>query len=156
MGVYQSDEQGTPATPPTNERVFYARSNGYYSLDSNSNEIKIDNAVFGTAAGTNTYTVSISNHSTAAYSSSYLLFIKFTNANTLASTLNVNSIGEIPIKKNVSEALIANDIKAGEIITLAYDGTNFQIAGGNADLQTALDAKKTIATGNNYKFETTG
>jgi len=56
--------------------------------------------------------------------------LKATNANTGASTLNVNSLGAKSIKKNVTEDLAALDIKAGQVLPLVYDGTNFQIVGG--------------------------
>jgi hypothetical protein len=62
------------------------------------------------------------------------------HANTGASTLNVDGIGAITIKKNggtgasVGTDLAARDIAAGQIISVAYDGTNFQIQStlGNA------------------------
>ncbi len=85
--------------------------------------------ISATAAGTDTYTATIAPAITA-YLNTHRFFIKFTNANTGAATLNLNSLGAIAIKKNVSEALTSGDIKAGQIIPLAYDGTNFQIIGG--------------------------
>lgn len=48
------------------------------------------------------------------------------NANTGASTFNVDGLGAKAIKKNVSEALAQGDIKAGQVVTVVYDGTNFQ------------------------------
>jgi hypothetical protein len=56
-----------------------------------------------------------------------LFIIKFGNANTGSSTLNVNSIGALTIKKNVSTNLAASDIAAGQIKILVYDGTNLQL-----------------------------
>lgn len=90
-----------------------------------------DNAynMFGaTASGTDTYTATLS-PSISSYSSDHRYFIKFTNANTGAATLNLNSIGAKSIVKNGSTALSAADIKAGQILILAYDGTNLQIVG---------------------------
>ena len=154
-GTYRSPEIGTPDIPSAGTKRFYAKSDGWYSLHSSGTETKIDNAISGTTTGTDTYAITISNHP-LIYSSDLLLFIKFTNANTGASTLNINSIGAISIKKNVSDALISGDIKAGQILLLVFDGTNFQLAGdddsaiwGNitgtlsnqTDLQTALDTK---------------
>lgn len=49
------------------------------------------------------------------------------NANTGASTLNVDGMGAKAIKKNVTEALVQNDIKTGQVVTVVYDGTNFQM-----------------------------
>jgi len=155
-GTYRSPEIGTPDIPSAGTKRFYAKSDGWYSLHSSGTETKIDNAISGTTTGTDTYAITISNHP-LIYSSDLLLFIKFTNANTGASTLNINSIGAISIKKNVSDALISGDIKAGQILLLVFDGTNFQLAGGDddsaiwgnitgtlanqIDLQTELDTK---------------
>lgn len=54
------------------------------------------------------------------------------NANTGASTLAVNGGAAKPIKKSGSTALASGDIAAGQIITVVYDGTNFQIQGGGS------------------------
>ena len=62
-----------------------------------------------------------------AYTAGQIFYMKATNANTGASTVNVNSLGIKSIKKDGSDALIANDILAGQIIALQYDGTNFQL-----------------------------
>ena len=58
---------------------------------------------------------------------------KAANANTGASTLNINGVGATAIKKvqgGITTALVANDILAGQICTVVYDGTNFQIISG--------------------------
>lgn len=52
---------------------------------------------------------------------------KATTANTGAATLNVNGLGAIAIKKLKSVTLADNDIVAGQIVTVIYDGTNFQM-----------------------------
>jgi hypothetical protein len=52
---------------------------------------------------------------------------KATNANTGASTVNINGLGAIAIKKNVSTALAAGDIAAGQIVEVVYDGTYYQL-----------------------------
>lgn len=85
--------------------------------------------ISATASGTNTYTATITPAITS-YGSTQRFFIKFTNANTGTSTLNLNSLGAIAIKKNVSSALATGDILAGQIMCIAYDGTNFQVIGG--------------------------
>ena len=80
------------------------------------------------ASGTDTYTATI-NPAITAYANTQRFFINFTNANTGASTLNLNSLGAKSIKKQGSTALALGDITAGQIMCLAYDGTNFQIVG---------------------------
>jgi hypothetical protein len=81
-----------------------------------------------TAGGTDTYTCSMAATLTS-YSNGRFFLVKFTNANTGAATLNVNSLGAIAIKKYGGTALAAGDIGAGQIFLLGYDGTNFQIVG---------------------------
>ncbi len=49
------------------------------------------------------------------------------NNNTGASTLKVDSLAPVAIKKNISDALTVGDIKTGQIITVVYDGTFFQL-----------------------------
>ena len=62
-----------------------------------------------------------------AYAAGQTFRFRAANANTGASTINVNSVGAKSIVKDVSTALAAGDINAGEVITIAYDGTNFQM-----------------------------
>ena len=52
---------------------------------------------------------------------------KATNLNTGASTLKVGAQAVTAIKKLHDQALVAGDIEAGQIVTVVYDGTNFQM-----------------------------
>jgi len=88
--------------------------------------------IYATASGTNTYTATVSPAITS-YTTGQVFNIKFTNANTSTATINLNSLGAKSIKKNATEALGVNDIKAGQMYALAYDGTNFQLLGSIAD-----------------------
>lgn len=62
-----------------------------------------------------------------AYAAGQMFRFKAANANTGAATINVNGLGAKTIKKDVSTDLEANDITVNEVITVVYDGTNFQI-----------------------------
>ena len=84
--------------------------------------------ISATASGTNTYTATIAPALTS-YPSVGRFFIKFTNTNTGAATINLNGLGAKAITKNGTDALVSNDITAGQVILLAYDGTQFQIIG---------------------------
>lgn len=102
--------------------------------------------ISATASGTDTYTATIAPAITA-YAAGQRFFITFTNANTGAATINLNSQGAKSLKKNSSAALTAGDILAGQIILIAYDGTNFQIIGTLYDLSTyasSTEAKKEV------------
>ena len=63
----------------------------------------------------------------SAYASGQVFHFKANTANTTACTLNVNSLGAKTIKKHKDQDLATGDIEAGQIITVAYDGTNFQM-----------------------------
>lgn len=86
----------------------------------------LDNTPYGAATGTDTYAVTLAPAMTA-YETGVPFRVKFANANTGAATLNVNGLGAKALKKAASVALDANDIVAGEIYSLVYDGTNIQI-----------------------------
>lgn len=55
------------------------------------------------------------------------IHFKALNTNTGPATLKINTLNPIPIKKNVNQDLQSQDILANEIVTVVYDGTNFQI-----------------------------
>lgn len=78
----------------------------------------------------NAYVVTLSPAPTAIVEGSVVAF-KAANANTGASTLNVNGNGAVAIKKNGSTALASGDIHSGQIILAMFDGTNWQIVGGS-------------------------
>ena len=82
-------------------------------------------APYVVASGTDTYTASYGSY--AGYVLGDSFEVLFTNANTGASTININSLGAKALKKNGTVALDAGDIQAGSVKILTYDGTNFQI-----------------------------
>lgn len=93
------------------------------------NTVLVNNpANFATAAGTNTYTAT-TNPAITAYVNGQAFNIRFTNANTSSATLNLNGLGAKAIQRNGSVALKEGDILAGQVFTLFYDGTQFQIIG---------------------------
>jgi hypothetical protein len=81
----------------------------------------------GQASGTDTYTVSIAG--VTAYNLNDAYAIGFTNANTGASTININGLGAVNIAKNNTVPIIGGDIAANQQFVAIYDGTNFQILG---------------------------
>lgn len=88
-------------------------------------------------AGSNdTYACNLSPAITA-YTTGACYFFKANTANTGAASINLNSVGAKTIKKaagGVTTDLSDNDIRAGQIVTVCYDGTNMQMQStlGNA------------------------
>jgi len=78
------------------------------------------------AGGDDSYEVTLDPVPAAYYAGMEISF-KPTTANTGACTLNVNGLGAKTIKKSVSTDLDTGDILAGQMVTVKYDGTNFQL-----------------------------
>lgn len=77
------------------------------------------------AAGTNTYTVTIPGISSYIYGQQ--IVFQVLNANTGASTINVNGLGAISLVKNVSTPLAGAEMSSNQIVSAFYDNTNFQV-----------------------------
>jgi parallel beta-helix repeat protein len=89
---------------------------------------------YAVASGTDTYTATIDGYTLAEGKS---VKIKFTNANTGASTLNINSLGAKAIKKSDGDDLSSGNIKAGQICNLVYTGSVFQLLGEGGEYELA-------------------
>jgi len=93
-------------------------------VDASGKTINIEGVAGGTATGTDTYALTLTGFT--AYTSGQLIKVKFTNANTGAATININSLGAKALKKSGTTALASGDITATQAFLLYYDGTNFQ------------------------------
>ncbi len=78
------------------------------------------------AGSTDDYVITLAPVPTS-YVTGMVIRAKCNTANTGAATINVNSLGAKSIVKGAATALSTGDILAGQIVTLIYDGTNFQI-----------------------------
>jgi hypothetical protein len=78
-----------------------------------------------TGGSANVYTATLS-PAPSALVAGLTVRAKIHASNTGSSTINVNGLGAIAIKKNVSTNLAADDMVTGQIVQLVYDGTNFQ------------------------------
>ena len=83
----------------------------------------------GTASGTDTYTSTITGVTSYTDGDAYLM--RFTNGNTTGCTLNINSLGAIPLFRNNDGQLIGGDIISGAEMLCIYNSTanNFQVIG---------------------------
>lgn len=83
------------------------------------------------SVGTDAYAVTLSPVPTA-YVTGMTVRFKAGTANTGAATLNVNSLGAKTLKKHYNEDLATGDIVANQIVSVIYDGTNFQLLSPSA------------------------
>jgi hypothetical protein len=63
----------------------------------------------------------------AAYTPGMAVHFAADAANTGAASLNVNGLGAVSIRKNYNVTLAANDIRSGQIVSVIYDGSTFQM-----------------------------
>lgn len=118
----------------SNDKLFHRGKlygAGTFDLSTADVDIEYLNTIKpATASGTDTYTATIV-PTIYSYITNQIFAIKFTNGNTGAATLNLNSLGAIAIKKSGGSALASGDISSTQIVFLIYDGTNFQLIGGS-------------------------
>jgi hypothetical protein len=96
------------------------------------------------------YVVSISPTYLTSYSDGLTIRVKIANANTGASTINVNALGATTIVRGDGSALQAGDLSAGQIVELTYNSTagNFQLnASAAAASASAAAASAAAAAG---------
>lgn len=101
-------------------------------MDELEKAVQNSSLAFGIATGTNTYAVTL-DPALTAYVTGIVVNVKFTNASTGASTLNVNALGTKKIYKFESgsySAIGSGDISASMFSTLFYDSTLDSAAGG--------------------------
>jgi hypothetical protein len=83
----------------------------------------------GSTSGTDTYTATISG--VTAYNDADAYLIRFNTGNTTSATLNINSLGAVPLYRNNDGQLIGGDIIDGaEMLCIYNSSTNrFQVIG---------------------------
>lgn len=104
--------------------------------------------IYSVATGTDTYAATMV-PAIAGYQNGQHFFISFTNANTGASTLNINSKGAVALKKDGAAALVSGDIPAGHKGIVLYDAPNLILLNPKAQatgrVPQAVQATKTDA-----------
>ncbi|MCX5785655.1 MAG: hypothetical protein NTX59_08190 [Elusimicrobia bacterium] len=121
--VNADKSQGRPGTIITAEFLNALNNQRHNGLNQDGAGV-LDYAEDTGAA--NSYIISLT-PALAAYITGMPIWFKASNANTGAATLNINNLGEKSIKKLDTQPLAAGEILAGQILCVAYDGTNFQL-----------------------------
>ena len=103
----------------------------------------------------NAYVITVSPVPTA-YIAGQVFNFKAVNANTGASTLNVNGLGVKTLKKDVSVDLVTGDILDGQIVMCMYDGTYFQVVPDYSSSLASLTNTATLSANGIWKDKKTG
>lgn len=107
-------------------RLSVAAASATIPVAVGDNDYRIVN-YFAETGAANAYVITPS-PAVSAYAAGQRFSFKATSANTITSTLNVNALGAKSIFKGGGLIpLSPNDIVAGQIVHVEYDGTNFQL-----------------------------
>ena len=125
-----------PASSINNDIVLFNGTTGKIIKDSGFTlgYVQAGTLIYAADGGvTGAYAITL-NPVPAAYVTGMMLNFKANTANTGTASLNVNTLGAKTILKAHDQTLATGDIEAGQIVTVVYDGTNFQMQS-----QTAID-----------------
>lgn len=134
----------TPATPLATvvvygmSRLSVAPVSALAPIALGDNDPRIPQNVYANDSGSaNTYAITLGTPP-ASYVAGQLYLFKAANANTGASTLNVNSLGAKSLKTPSGATLLSGYIAAGQVVLVEYDGTNFQVMSVAANAATPI------------------
>jgi hypothetical protein len=142
-------EWATSQTAPGNPGLYWLRTDTsnrpidvmrFSSAAGDSDFIRLSSEVVfaGTASGASgTYAVTNSPpypSAASAYRTGQIYTFLANHTNPGASTLNVDGKGAKAITKDGAAALSANDILVGQVVSVLYDGVNFQLITQKRDL----------------------
>lgn len=144
-----------PSSSTDGDVVLFNGTTGKILKDSNYAGANLPYAVLQNGAviysadtgAANAYVVTLS-PVPAAYTTGMVINFKAANANTGASTVNVNGLGTKNITKEGATALAANDIVVGQLVTIIYDGTEFQITSNSGNFVNAPAALTEVSDTN--------
>jgi len=84
------------------------------------------------SVGTDAYAITLA-PAPSAYTAGMVINFTAGTANTGAATLNVNALGAKTIVKRFNQTLADGDIASGQVVSVVYDGTNFQMQSQTAN-----------------------
>lgn len=102
--------------------------------------------LYATASGTSSAIIVSINPAPQAYTPGMIVNFKATLSVTGTTTINVNGLGAKAIKKNVVNDLAANDFLANQMVSIIYDGTNFQLLSPSPPASTAVSSKRAFVS----------
>lgn len=97
------------------------------------------------AGGSDAYAVTVTG--VAAYEAGLTVIFDANTSNTGAATIDVNGLGPKSILKRSTQTLDTGDILANDLVTIVYDGTNFQLSNPKKPKRTVGSGGGTFAAG---------
>lgn len=136
---------------------IYSAGNSVPAADLNG-IVQVAGGYAASVTGNDSYVISVT-PTPGSYTAGDVFYFKADVANTGAATLNVNTLGAKTIKKFINDTLSdldTGDIQAGQLITVQYDGTYFQLIhkqlsfialSASDNLKHSADTERTIGGG---------
>jgi hypothetical protein len=90
------------------------------------NTVQSSKLLYANAIGTNVINLTLPNN-ISSYTAGMMINFKAQSNNTGAVYVNINGLGNKAVLKNISDTLIANDFRINQMVSIIYDGSNFQI-----------------------------
>lgn len=132
---FSSLTRDTLARAASLNAIFQAIKDAFDTLP-DAAEIAEDRATYAADTGAaDAYAISLS-PAPSAYTAGMRVSFKAANANTGASTLDVNSLGAKALKSYDGSALAESAISADDVVLAAYNGTEFRVLTGKATTST--------------------
>lgn len=107
-------------------------------------QVQDGGSVYASAGGTGDALTLTLSPAPSAYVAGQEFRFKATATNTGAATIDVNSLGAKSIKRDGSSALAAGDITTGQMYSIRYDGTNFQLLNASTFVTQAVSNSSTL------------
>lgn len=108
----------------------------------NTESVQHGTVSYATATGSgNSFSVALP-VSPGAYKTGLVVTFKSNQSVTGPVTLNVNGLGAINVYKNLNVPLVQNDIRNGQVVSVIYDGADFQVL---SQLNYGVDFTGTLA-----------
>lgn len=101
----------------------------FNALAAQANALASASNYFVDSGSANAIVITVGNPLTAAYAAGLPLQIKVAANNTGATTINMNSLGAVPLIYPSGSGMASGQLQAGAIISVMYDGANFQYLG---------------------------
>ena len=147
VSTYNPDEQVTNAAASAVEAAasaVEAATSASEAADS-ATALASQTIRFSVTTGSSNAYVVTTGDSLTSLTTGMKFVLKLNHSNTGAATLNVDGIGAVAIKKNITTDVANGDLQSGAIVTVVFDGTNFVL--DNTSILKNTPAFSAIASG---------
>jgi hypothetical protein len=123
---FDNDSINEIQTLTQNSNILSLSKNGGNVNVPSVNNLQNNSLLYAAATGINQINLTLST-SLTSYQAGMIIYFKAQNNNTGHTTINLNGLGSKSLFKNVTDTLASKDIRQNQIVSIIYDGNNFQL-----------------------------